>query len=228
MKYKITFFLFLWFGSMADICSQETTGQNILPKLKTAFIGNRNYIIKEEWREIPIDTINREDMNSPVYGGKFYPMRVRSGDKGIVPEKRYSIANQSIEIWIDVNNEGKQIWKLESVAVNVLNKYEMKPKNSERGNWRNFTSRLNQYSPVIYLSEDNNQVSVRPERPVLVYPNGAGSDNRFAIKVRNDPKKPLDKLIYRFELTMTFVNAQKAEERLTIKSDKPYFLGFIK
>lgn len=228
MKHKIIIFLILWLGGTTCLHSQKRKKkQSEQPVLQTAFIGNRDYIIKEEWNEIPIDTINREDMNSPVYGGKFYPMRA-SNDRSVT-EKRFSIANQSIEIWIDVNNMGEAIWKLESITVDVINKYEMKPKESESGFWRNFTSRLNQYSPMIYLGrKSGDQVLVRPEKPVLVYPNGTDSDNRFQIRVKNDPEDPLNKLIYRFELVLTFTNAQKSDERITIKSDKPYFLGFIK
>lgn len=227
MKYKITIFLLLWLGSITCLHAQNRKKKTTLPEIKTAFIGNRNYIVKDEWQEIPIDTINREDMNSPIYGGKFYPMS--AGNSRSLKEKRFSIANQKIEIWIDVMNEGKNIWKLESVKLEVINKYEMRPKDTENGMWRNFTSRLNQYRPVIYLSENSgNEVVVRPDRPVLVYPNGTKSDNRFAIKVWNDPDKPLNKLIYRFELALTFMNAQKSDERITIRSDKPYFLGFIK
>ncbi len=212
----------LHYSFAQEIALKETVDVS----LKTVFIGNRQFLISDDWSTIPVDSEDREDMNSPKFGGKFYPMRNRDG----LNEKRVSIANQNMEVWIDVKNETTKTWKLHAVSIEISDQYRLDLIGTiEQGIWRNYTSRLNQYSPRIVISKNaDSKVEKKSTKPVFIKPVGGNTDNRFSIRLLNNSKEPVEGLVYQFDIVMTLVNTDDLEEVIEVKSDKHYFLGFQK
>jgi len=209
------------FGPGIELSAQEDLS------VKTAFIGNRYYLVADSWSDLPLDEVNREDMNSKKYGGRFYPMLAHNSTTTI--EKRLSIANQQMEIWFDLSNTSDKTWKLQEVTLDIVRQYDLNTQKVESGTWRNYKSRLNAYSPKFYLKKgETDDIIVKPTKTVLVYPDGTESDNRFSLKVFNDRSMPVEGLIYEFKIVVTLVDTKSTRRKRRVTSDKSYFLAFEK
>lgn len=224
---RIILLTLIGFFTLGSSFAQEIVFKETVDvSLKTVFIGNRQFLVSDDWSTIPVNLEEREDMNSPKFGGKFYPMRNNDG----LNEKRVSIANQNMEVWVDVKNETAKTWKLHAVGIEILDQYQLDLIGRvEKGLWRSYTSRLNQYSPRIVISKHTrSKLEKKTIKSVFIEPIGGITDNRFSIRLLNSSKEPLEDLVYEFEIFMVLVNTENLEEVIKVKSDKHYFLGFKK
>ncbi len=176
---------------------------------------------------MPLDTRNGEDMNSETFGVPYYPLYTEGG-KGVL-ESRTTLANQELEIWVQVVNSSKEHYLLKSIDIIVLNTFQM-PGNYELGTWRPYDTRTNDYSPEIYLSlGDLNVISVLVNKVVRIDPTKNGiSDARFRIRFKNSDSAPIEDKIMNFALEFKLQNIREPMDSISIRSDRNYFLGFVR
>ncbi|MEO9850199.1 MAG: hypothetical protein ABJH72_19240 [Reichenbachiella sp.] len=195
--------------------------------MSTIFIGNHEYLVATDWKKISVNHKTGEDLNSPEYGGKYYPPK--SMQNPDIQESRTSIADQQMEIKVDINNGSKDTWRLQYVELQIVKDYETEDISLSKGKWRDYTTRLNQVRPVFTLGKSlDNTYRYEPPRPVFIYPDEEYQNKRFSFLIKNDPSDPIKNKIYKFRFEVSLSNATEKNKTRKIISDKHYFLGFVK
>ena len=194
---------------------------------KTSNLRNKGYLVSNDWEKVPVNHLQGEDMNSSLFGQPYYPLY--SVPEKDIKENRLTIANQTLDIWVTLNNESDQYFMIKSVNLRVLSTYGL-PEDIEYGEWRDTETRINSYSPTLVLQNNQSSYSHEATQFIQVKPGNISkpSDNTFIIKIKNSESNPFKNEIVSFSIDFVLVNIKSPQDSLVVNSDKDYFLGFFK
>ena len=188
----------------------------------TVLIQNIDYLVTDEWGELPVS--GNDDLNAR--DGWRYKKWIRpttfTSDLSYYTEKRNTIANQSMTIYVDlINQDYAKEWLLKDVKLKVLDIFSTDKLNLEQKRWDS-DHRLSSCKPTFELSADSSILTVVANCKKLVLERNV--DSRVPVEIFNDKKHPIKSKVYKFKLLFTFVYNGAT---LEVESDRQYLLGFI-
>jgi hypothetical protein len=166
--------------------------------VETLAIINRDFLVANDWGEVPIDK-QGNDLNSSKFGSIYYPPYMEESQ---LQENRSTIARGFMEIELLFNNRTSDSWRLKEIKLEVLEDYDYSSMDCTEGIWE-IGSRSSGFNPYLKIIPEQSTIKSNTEDFTL-WPMTEEEDSGLIVEVAA-PKG--EKVIYHFSLNFTYANS---------------------
>jgi len=195
-----------------------TNWQKPVLDFETISIKNNDFVTLPTDIGIPFDLENGEDISSKKYG----VMHLENSDNSI--PGYINIALNSMRINCDLINGIGNTYLIESIELMVTNSYRINEIDSKKGTWDFSIS--NGYLDVIkfQIDPDNKKYICLVENKYL-YPIEKDKNSRISIGIDVSDKMKNHNSIIEFRFHVNLRDSGLGSKKLTLESDKTYYLA---
>lgn len=184
---------------------------------KTISITNENFLVADDWPNVPVNTETGEDLNSKQFGGVYYPPYAKGSE---LVENRPTLAKGFMEVEIDFINQSEDTWILKALEMVITGEYSYSNIKVENGRWDLGDNRLNDYNPRF---EIRRKLTADPEGFAL-FPQEYLEDSRIIFEASCESAEDED-TIFQFQVKCTFFNADDEDQVIEVLSDRDYLIA---